>query len=82
MKFLDVTVISSGKVFYEGRAQSVIVPGEEGVFQIHPFHKAIVSRLLPGMVYVDGESFPILHGIVRSDQNKVTALIEPANQAV
>ena len=77
MKLLDVTVVSAEKSLFEGHAKNVIVPGEVGVFQIYPFHKPIISRLFPGIVYVDGESFSIRHGIVKADQNVVTVLVEP-----
>ncbi|MBP7216816.1 MAG: hypothetical protein KBA46_05995 [Candidatus Omnitrophica bacterium] len=73
---LDVTVVSPEEVLFEGKAKSVIVPGEEGVFEIMHFHNRILSRLLGGVVFVDDTSFRINRGAVKVNQNKVTIIIE------
>ena len=73
---LDVTILAPQTVIFEGKAQSVIVPGEQGQFEIQPFHKRIISRLMSGMIIVDGESFPIKRGIVKVNQNRVVVIIE------
>lgn len=73
---LDVTILAPQTVIFEGKAQSVIVPGEYGQFEIQPFHKRIISRLISGIMTVDGESFPIKRGVVKVNQNKVTIIIE------
>lgn len=73
---LDVHVLSPGKVFYKGAAKSVVLPGEEGVFEILPFHKPILSRLISGVVYVDEKEIAVRRGIVQCLLNKVTVIIE------
>ena len=73
---LDVTVITQVKVIYEGRARSVILPGDAGVFEVLPFHKRILSRLLKGRIEVDGKSFPILRGVVKVERNHLVAVVE------
>ena len=75
-KLLDVTFITPKEVLFEGSASHVIFPGEEGVFEICPFHKSFVSRLLPGTAFVDDQLFKIQHGVVKVDQNVVTALVQ------
>ncbi len=61
---------------YKGQAKSVIVPGEQGVFEVLPFHKRIMSRLMAGEVCVDERHFPIRRGLVKVDQNRVMIIIE------
>ena len=74
---LRVRVVSPDQLLFDGRARQVSVPGEAGVFEIHPFHRPIVSRLLPGMLLIDGQSVPILRGVVKVEFDSVTAIIEP-----
>ena len=74
--FLDVTVLSPIEVISEGKAKSIILPGEEGVFEVLPFHKRILSRLISGTVFIDEQSLPIRRGIVKVNQNKVTVIVE------
>ena len=73
---LEVTLISPGKVVFKGQAKTVILPGEYGVFEVLLFHKPIMSRLLKGRIEVDGQSFPILRGVVKVQENQVTAIVE------
>ena len=73
---LDVTVISPSQMVYKGQANSVILPGEYGVFEILLFHKPLLSRLIEGIIDVDGKSIPIARGVVKVEQNRVTAIVE------
>jgi F0F1-type ATP synthase epsilon subunit len=74
--FLDITVLSPKEIVFEGKAKSVILPGENGVFEVLVFHKFILSRLISGKITVDEQSFPIRRGIVKARQNKVTIIME------
>lgn len=74
--FLDVSVLSPKEVIFEGKVRSVILPGEQGVFEILPFHKRILSRLISGTLLIDEESFSIRRGIVKVNQNRVTIIVE------
>jgi F-type H+-transporting ATPase subunit epsilon len=78
MNFLDVVVLSPTNVLFEGKVNSVIVPGEQGTFEILPYHKRIVSRLIAGAVFVDERRFFINRGIIGVNQNKVTVILEEA----
>ena len=60
---LDVSVVSPIKIIFEGKAKSVILPGEQGVFEVLPFHKPILSRLITGTIVIDNESFSVLNPI-------------------
>ena len=73
---LDVTVISPKEVIFEGKVKSVILPGEQGVFEILPFHKRLLSRLISGTLLIDEQSFPVRRGIVKVNQNRVTIMVE------
>jgi F0F1-type ATP synthase epsilon subunit len=73
---LNVSILNLSKVLFEGPASSVVVSGEEGVFEVLPFHKRIMSRLITGSVIVDQRSIPIRRGVLKADQNTVTIIIE------
>jgi len=73
---MAVTVLTPREVIFEGRARSIILPGEQGVFEVLIFHKRILSRLISGTLFIDREGFPIKRGIVKVDQNNVTIIIE------
>jgi F0F1-type ATP synthase epsilon subunit len=72
----DVTVISPKEIIFEGKASSIILPGESGVFEVLPFHKRLLSRLVYGTALIDQQSFPVHRGVVKVDQNQVTIIIE------
>lgn len=72
----DVTVLSPKEVIFEGQAKSVILPGEAGVFEVLPFHKRIISRLISGKLFIDEQAYPVKRGIVKVNQNKVTIIVE------
>lgn len=73
---LDVFVVSPRKVIFKGKADNLILPGEQGVFEVLAFHKRIVSRLVEGTMVVGDQEFPIKRGIIRVSQNKVTIIAE------
>ncbi|MFH0838749.1 MAG: hypothetical protein V1893_01000 [Candidatus Omnitrophota bacterium] len=73
---LNVIVLTPEEVIFEGHAKSIILPGEQGVLEILPFHKRLLSRLISGTIIIDEENLPILRGVVKVNQNKVTIIIE------
>lgn len=76
MLLLDVTLLNPKEIIFEGSAKSVVVPGEGGVFEIMPFHKRILSRLLRGIILIDEKNFPVNRGIIKVNQGKVTIIVE------
>ena len=78
MILLDVTVLSPTQVIFEGKARNMIVPGEQGVFEVLPFHKRILSRLLAGTMLIEEHSFLMRRGIIKVNQNRVTVIMEEA----
>jgi F-type H+-transporting ATPase subunit epsilon len=73
---LDVVIYSPEKQIFQGKANSVIFPGEYGVFEVLPFHKPILSRLIGGNIFVDEKKFAIRCGIVGVNYNKATVVVE------
>ena len=73
---LKVKILSPQEVIFEGQAKSVIFPGEQGVFEVLPFHKRLISRLIAGQLFVDDRAFPIKRGVAQVDQNNITAVVE------
>lgn len=73
---LDISVLSPNRVVFKGKAESIVVPGEQGTFEVLPFHKRILSRLISGELEIGGERFPIRRGIINVNQNKVTVIVE------
>ena len=74
---LQVLLLSPQEPLFTGQAQRVICPGEQGVFEVAPFHRPLVSRLIAGSIVVDAQAFAIQRGVIKVDRDVVTALIEP-----
>jgi len=54
----------------------VMLPGEQGVFEVLPFHKRLITRLISGTLVIDGRDFPVKRGIAKVEQNKLLVVIE------
>ncbi|MCK4993811.1 MAG: F0F1 ATP synthase subunit epsilon, partial [Candidatus Omnitrophica bacterium] len=75
-KLLSVKIVTPEKVIFQGKADRVILPGEAGVFEVLPFHKTILSRLLAGTIVIDEEPFTVFRGVVKVAFNRVTIIME------
>jgi len=73
---LEVVVATPGQVIFEGKAKSLVLPGEQGVFEVLSFHKPIISRLISGRLMVDDQAFLIRRGIVGINANQATIIVE------
>jgi F-type H+-transporting ATPase subunit epsilon len=73
---LDVVIFSPEKQVFQGKAMSVVFPGENGVFEVLSYHKPLLSRLIGGNIIVDDKPFAIRCGIVGINHNKATVVIE------
>ena len=73
---MEVVIVDPTQVIFEGKADSVILPGEKGVFEVLPFHKNFLSRLITGSVSIDRRSFSIRRGIVKVENDIVTIIAE------
>lgn len=72
----EVIIVTPEKVVFEGGADSVILPGENGVFEILSFHKPILSRLIGGEIMIDERPLVIRRGIAKMESNILTAIVE------
>ena len=74
---LDTIILSPQRVIFKGILESIILPGEVGVFEVLPYHKNIISRLIKGEIVLNQkEILPIKRGIVKVERNKVVVIVE------
>ena len=73
---LDVIIVTPDGILFQGKADTIIFPGEKGVFEVLPHHKPLMSRLLRGDVLIDSRSIPIERGVVKVGLNTITAIVE------
>lgn len=77
---LRLKIVSPEKVEYTGEAESVLVPGTKGSFEILNDHAPIISSLQPGIVeYATKEGrrqMSITGGFVEVQKNEVSLCIE------
>lgn len=79
---LKLKIVSPEKVVYQGEAESVLVPGTRGSFEILSGHAPIISTLTKGNVeYVGAEgtqTLPVHGGFVEVQKNEVRLCVEIA----
>ena len=75
---LEASIVTPQNVLFEGKAHSVILPGEMGVFEVVAGHKPLLSRLILGTVIIDDRQIPIRRGVVKVMLNRVLAIVEEA----
>lgn len=73
---LDIRVLTPERLVFQGKAESVVLPGERGVFEIQPHHKRLLSRLIHGRMIIDGQKFEISRGVVKVGLNEVIVIVE------
>ena len=73
---IDVSITNQALVIFEGKANSIILPGDYGEFEVLQFHWPIVSLLTKGEIIIDLMGFPISKGIARFGEEKLVALVE------
>ncbi len=73
---LEIVVMSPQRLLFQGSGQHVTLPGEQGVFEVEVYHRPLMSRLLPGLIVVDGQVFPIHRGVVKIEHDTVTAIVD------
>jgi len=83
VKILDVEIVTPQMVIFEGKAQSVTVPGSKSPFQILFNHAPIVSTLDVGLTRIVDEGgnlhlFATGTGFTEVHRNKISILVESA----
>ena len=74
----DVLIATLDRVVFEGKGRSLILPGENGVFEVLPYHKKLLSRLKEGSIVLDGTTFSIRRGVAKVGPADVTVIVEEA----
>jgi len=75
---LEVSILTPDGTLFQGNARRVALPGEQGVFEVLPRHKSLMSRLFQGVILIDDRSIPIQRGMVRVALDAVRAIVEVA----
>jgi F-type H+-transporting ATPase subunit epsilon len=80
---LHVHILSPEEKLFQGKAQSVTLPGEDGRFQILPQHAPIVASLGDGAIHLKDEQgqeqvFHIHSGFIEVLNNTVNILVQGA----
>lgn len=77
---LKLRIISPERTVYQGNAESVLVPGTQGQFEILNDHAPIISTLTEGTVEyatADGkQSLDVKGGFVEVQKNVVSLCVE------
>ena len=55
MAVFHFELVSPDKLLFKGAAQSVLVPGSEGDFQVLRDHAPVMTALRPGVVAIEEE---------------------------
>ncbi len=78
---LEIVIMSPQHLLFQGSGQHVTLPGEQGVFEVGAYHRPLMSRLLPGLIVVDDQIFPIQRGVVKIEHDTVTAIVDDASES-
>lgn len=77
---MEVVLSSPKKELFKGKADSISVPGKEGIMQVLPGHAPILSKLCAGNIVISSESgikeFKILSGFLEVHDNQITLLVK------
>ena len=74
---LRVLVTSPERLVFNGQARSIILPGEKGTFEVLPLHRPLISRLVDGVVEIDGKTLRVRRGVARVAEDQVIVVVEP-----
>ena len=74
--YLNVSLTTPDGILFQGKASSVILPGEQGIFEVLPHHKPFLSRLRQGEIVIGDRVIPIRRGIVKIVLDSVQAIVE------
>ncbi len=73
---MQLKIISTTEVIYEGTAEAVTLPGANGSFTVLQNHASLISTLVPGKIVYRGPqgegSYEVKGGIVDVDSNVVS----------
>lgn len=77
MQTFRLQVISLRRVLFDGEVKSVYLSGDEGEYELLPFHYPLLGALPEGEVKVaEKGSIPLRAGVVMFRENKCIIIIE------
>ena len=75
-------VLSLRRVLFDGEVTSVQLSGDEGEYELLPFHYPLLGALPEGEVKIaEKGSVPLRAGVVRFQHNRCTIIIEEREEA-
>lgn len=73
-----LTVMTPDMLVYENEVESVFLTGDQGEYELMPYHYPVLGILKEGNIIIDWkESIPIRSGIIRFFANDCIILVEP-----
>ncbi|MAZ09393.1 MULTISPECIES: F0F1 ATP synthase subunit epsilon [unclassified Limnobacter] len=84
MSTIRVDVVSAEESIFEGEAEFVALPGEQGELGIYPRHTPLITRIKPGTVRIkiagqaEEEVVFVNGGVLEVQPNSVTVLADTA----
>lgn len=84
MSTIHVDVVSAEESIFEGEAEFVALPGEQGELGIYPRHTPLITRIKPGTVRIKiaGQAEEVVvfvnGGVLEVQPNAVTVLADTA----
>ncbi|HYF83449.1 MAG TPA: ATP synthase F1 subunit epsilon [Clostridia bacterium] len=82
MAEFNLKIITLDEVFYQGRAEALIVRGVDGDFEILPRHTNLIAAVLPDDIRIrtaEGERHAFIsRGIVKVTDGSVTIIVNTA----
>jgi len=83
METLKLEILTPNGPIFDGQAQSVTLPGEEGEFGVLPRHASLTTLLSAGVIDFETEkgtieSIVVNWGVVQVDEEKVVVLVDGA----
>ena len=81
---MRLQILTPEKTAFDGEAESVLAPGESGVFEVLKGHAPILAALSPGDVRVISEKkelhFHVSHGFLEFSHNRAVILADSAER--
>ena len=72
-----ITILNAKQVLFEGDAESAFFPGDQGEFEVLPYHAPIVSLLKEGEIVVEWKTaVPITRGMMKFMNEDCVVLAE------
>ena len=79
MPTFRLQIVSLEKMIFDADVKSVYLFGDEGEYELLPFHYSLMGALPAGEIKIEGhESVPIKSGVVLFKDNRCTIVTEEA----